>query len=188
MTSMTKLLGCAAVMMIGTASAGCIKTGPVAVVDNRTALEIQASGEYPVLEFESADAVLEPGPIPVSGKTIVSEAGLAAAGENLDLFADSLSDERFIDAMLLSGCLGEAEDGLLEYLPNRCDADVEVSEIFHAASRNNLHRRQIWEYLASKSKSRSAADARDAWRSVHLEQVRCGAWVEEDGAWAQKAC
>ncbi|MFA9471725.1 MAG: hypothetical protein ACERNK_14225, partial [Deltaproteobacteria bacterium] len=95
------------------AGAGCIKTPPIAVVDNRTALELQASGEYPELQFDAADAALEPGPSPVSAKEIVSKAGLSAAA--LDLFAVSESDAQFIDAMLVSGCLGEAEDGLLQY-------------------------------------------------------------------------
>ena len=168
------------------AGAGCIKTPPIAVVDNRTALELQASGEYPELQFDAADAALDPGPSPVSGKEIVSKAGLSAAA--LDLFAVSESDAQFIDAMLVSGCLGEAEDGLLQYTPDHCDQSVEVSEILRAASRNNLHRRQVWEYLASRADSRSPAAARDAWRWVHLEQVRCGTWIEKDGAWTQKEC
>ncbi len=170
------------------AGPGCIKTAPIAVVDNRTALEVQASGEYPELQFQGTDAVLEPGPSPVSGNEIVSKAGLSAAGHDLDLFAVSESDAQFIDAMLVSGCLGEGEDGLLQYIPDHCDQSVEVSEILRAASRNNLHRRQVWEYLASQAEGHSAAAARDAWRSVHLEQVRCGTWIEKDGAWTQKEC
>ena len=170
------------------AGAGCIKVPAIAVVDNRTALELQASGEYPELQFDVADAALEPGPSPVSAKEIVSKAGLSAAGGDLDLFAVSESDAQFIDAMLVSGCLGEAEDGLLQYTPDHCDQSVEVSEILRAASRNNLHRRQVWEYLASRADSRSPAAARDAWRWVHLEQVRCGTWIEKDGAWTQKEC
>ena len=170
------------------AGAGCIKVPPIAVVDSRTALELQASGEYPELQFDGADATLEPGPSPVSAADIASKAGLSAAGRDLDLFAVSESDAQFIDAMLVSGCLGEGEDGLLQYTPDHCDQSVEVSEILRAASRNNLHRRQVWEYLASQAEGRSPAAARDAWRSVHLEQVRCGTWIEKDGAWTQKAC
>jgi hypothetical protein len=158
------------------------------VVDNRTALEVQASGEYPELQFDGANAALEPGPSPVSAKEIVSKAGLSAAGHELDLFSVSESDARFIDAMLESGCLGEGEDGLLQYTPDHCDQSVELSEILRAASRNNLHRRQVWEYLASQTEGRSPAAARDAWRSVHLEQVRCGSWIQKDGAWTQKEC
>jgi hypothetical protein len=86
------------------------------------------------------------------------------------------------------GCLGEGEDGLLEYTPDHCDETVEVSELLRAASRNNLHRRQVWEYLAAKRTDRSTVEVRDAWRSVHLEQVPCGTWIEEDGAWTQKTC
>jgi hypothetical protein len=168
--------------------AACIKTDPIAVVDNRTVLELQASGEYPELQFQGADAVLEPGPSPVSGKELYSKAGLSAADHELALFAVAESDAQFIDAMLVSGCLGEGEDGLLQYIRDHCDPDFEVSEILRAASRNNLHRRQVWEYLASQVEGRSAAEARDAWRSVHLEQVRCGTWIEKDGAWMQKEC
>jgi hypothetical protein len=169
-------------------SVGCIKTEPIAVVDNRTALEIQAAGEYPVLEFESTDAALEPGPSPASAKEIVSKSGLAAAGSDLDVFAVSESQARFIDTMLLLGCLGEAEDGLLQYTPDRCNDDVEVSELLRAASRSNLHRRQVWEYLSSKRADASIEKARRAWRAVHLEQVRCGTWVEQGGKWTQKVC
>ena len=176
------------VLFVTLAGAGCIKAPPIAVVDNRTALEVQASGEYPELQFDSADAALQPGPSPVSAKEIVSKAGLSAAGHDLDLFSVTESDAQFIDEMLVSGCLGEGEDGLLQYMPDHCDQSVEVSEILRAASRNNLHRRQIWEYLATRIEGRSTAAARDAWRSVHLEQVRCGTWIEKDGAWVQKEC
>ena len=176
----------AAVLLVTTQ--GCIKAPPIAVVDTRTALEIQASGEYPELEFEAADAALQPGPIPMSGKDIISQSGLAAAGHDLDLFAATLSDTQLIDSMLLLGCLGEGEDGLLKYTPERCEEDVQVSELLSTASRANLHRRQVWEYLASRRPDRSTASARDAWRSVHLEQVRCGAWIEKDGTWSKKAC
>ena len=167
---------------------GCIKAPPIAVVDNRTALEIQAAGEYPVLSFEVADATLEPGPTPASAKEIASKSGLAAAGNGLDLFSVSETQARFIDSMLLLGCLGEAEDGLLVYTPDRCDGDVEVSELLRAASRNNLHRRQVWEYLASRRDDSSIESARRAWRAVHLEQVRCGTWIEQGGTWTQKVC
>jgi hypothetical protein len=167
---------------------GCIKAPPIAVVDNRTALEIQAAGEYPVLEFETTDAALEPGPTPASAKEIASKSGLAAAGQDLDVFIVSESQALFIDSMLILGCLGEGENGLLEYTPNRCSEDVEVSELLRAASRNNLHRRQIWQYLASKRENGSIQAATKAWRSVHLEQVRCGTWIEQDGTWTQKAC
>jgi hypothetical protein len=182
-----KLLNLSAAVVLVT-SQGCIKAPPIAVVDTRTALEVQASGEYPELEFEAADSALEPGPSPMSGKEIVSQSGLAAAGHDLDLFAATLSDAQFIDSMLLLGCLGEGEDGLLKYTPERCGEEVQVSELLSTASRTNLHRRQIWEYLASKRPDRSTASARDAWRSVHLEQVRCGAWIEKDGRWSKKAC
>lgn len=173
---------------VGLNAQGCIKAPPIAVVDNRTALEIQAAGEYPELEFESADAALEPGPSPVSGKQIVSKAGLAAAGHDLDLFRVSETQAQYIDTMLLFGCLGEGDDGLLEYLPDRCAEDVDMSELLRASSRTNLHRRQIWEYLASRRADGSTAAARDAWRSVHLEQVRCGTWIERAGTWERKVC
>jgi hypothetical protein len=169
-------------------AASCIKTPPIAVVDNRTALEIQAAGEYPVLEFEGADAALEPGPSPASAKEMVSKSGLAAVGQDLEVFVVSESQARFIDSMLLLACLGEGQDGLLKYTPDRCEDDVEVSELLRAASRNNLHRRQVWEYLASKRADASVEAARRAWRAVHLEQVRCGTWIEQDGKWTQKLC
>lgn len=167
---------------------GCIKAPPIAVVDNRTALEIQAAGEYPVLEFEIADASLEPGPTPASAKEIASKSGLAAAGQDLDVFTISESQALFIDSMLILGCLGEGGDGLLEYTPDRCSEDIEVSELLRAASRTNLHRRQVWQYLASKREDASIQAATKAWRSVHLEQVRCGTWIEQNGTWTQKAC
>jgi hypothetical protein len=167
---------------------GCIKAPPIAVVDNRTSLEIQAAGEYPELEFQGTDAALHPGPSPVSAKEIVSKSGLAAAGQDLELFSVSQTQAQFIDTMLLLGCLGEGEEGLLEYLPDRCGDDVDVSELLRASSRVNLHRRQIWEYLASKKPNSSATAARNAWRSVHIEQVRCGTWIERSGKWEQKAC
>ncbi|MGB5810425.1 MAG: hypothetical protein WBG86_07845 [Polyangiales bacterium] len=176
------------VWIVWVAGAGCIKAPAIAVMDNRTALEVQASGEYPELEFESANATLQPGPSPVSGKEIVSKAGLSAAGHDLDLFTVSQSDAEFIDRMLVSGCLGEGEDGLLKYTPDYCNDEVEVSDLLRAASRHNLHRRQVWEYLAAHGNAKSAVTARDAWRSVHLEQVRCGVWIERDGAWTQKTC
>lgn len=186
--SMTRPSASALFLIAAALASSCIKTAPIAVVDSRTALEIQAAGEYPVLEFEGADAALEPGPSPASAKQIVSKSGLAAASQDLDLFTVSERQARLIDSMLLLGCLGEGEDGLLEYTPDRCDDDVEVSELLRAASRTNLHRRQVWEYLASKRADTSVEAARKAWRSVHLEQVRCGIWIEQGGKWTQKVC
>ena len=90
-----------ATLTLAVVGSACIKAPPIAVIDNRTALEVQASGEYPVLEFQGTDAALQPGPSPVSAKEIVSKAGLSAAGHDLDLFAVSQSDARFIDSMLL---------------------------------------------------------------------------------------
>ena len=176
------------VLVIAGTVAACFKAPAIAVVDNRTALEIQAAGEYPELEFQSADAVLEPKPSPVSGEEIVAKTGSSSMDSSLVLFTLSQSDAQFIDTMLLKGCLGEGEDGLLQYTPDRCKESVQVSEVLRVASRNNLHRRQVWEYLASQGNSDSAVEAKDAWRSVHLEQVRCGTWIEEDGSWAQKTC
>ncbi|MGB8328715.1 MAG: hypothetical protein WCE62_01210 [Polyangiales bacterium] len=177
-----------AALLAAAIQTGCIKAPAIAVVDNRTALEIQAAGEYPELEFQSADASLRPGPAPVSGQEIASKAGLSAAGADLDLFEVSEGDAQLVDTMLVRGCLGEGEDGLLKYTPDRCDETVEVSELLRAAGRNNLHRRQVWEYLSAKTTDRSTVEVRDAWRSVHLEQVRCGTWIEEDQAWTQKIC
>jgi len=169
-------------------ASACIKAPSIAVLDNRTALEVQAAGEYPVLEFAAADAALEPGPTPASAKEILSGSGLAAAAEDIDIFVVSESQARFIDTMLLLGCLGEGENGLLQYTPDRCDDDVEVSELLRAASRANLHRRQVWEYLASKRSDGSIEAAKRAWRAVHLEQVRCGTWIEKGSGWARKDC
>lgn len=175
-------------LLTASVATGCISTPPIAVVDNRTSLEIQAAGEYPALEFEGTDAALEPGPTSVSAKEIVSKGGLAAAGHDLDLFSVSETQAQFIDKMMVFGCLGESDAGLLEYLPDHCADDVEVSELLRAASRMNLHRRQVWEYLASRRSDGSVTAARDAWRAVHLEQVRCGTWVERSNRWEQKTC
>jgi hypothetical protein len=163
----------------------------VVVVDQRTALERQAAGDYPELENELDQAGMSASPEAFSREEL-SEArarqGHGALGELAELYVSGESDAAAIDRLLLQHCVGEAQSGLLVARPGDCIGAADATELVRVIGRENLHRRQIWQLLASE-RNASLERARRLWQELHLEQVVCGGLVESAAQhWGPKSC
>jgi Protein of unknown function (DUF1318) len=163
----------------------------VVVVDQKTALEQQAAGGYPALENDLEQAGMAPAPEPFTREELASgrqRAGSAALGELAELYAKSETDADAIDRLLMQRCIGEARSGLLEPRPSDCVGATDATEMARLLGRENLHRRQLWQLMASERKV-SVDRVQPVWRELHLAQVVCGGLVETDGgSWSPKSC
>lgn len=167
---------------------GCVRA-EVAVVSQHTALERQAAGEYPEREQRLDDAAIEPGPEAIPREDLAASGEGGQLGVVAQLVARAETDDERIEALLDAHCLGEAESGLLAPRPDDCRIDVDPDEVGRLSARENLHRRQVWEFLAERSPGRTTEQARVAWRELHLMRVPCGALVElRAGDWSEKEC
>jgi hypothetical protein len=168
----------------------CVATN-VVVVDQKTALERQAAGDYPVLENEVEQAGLAPAPEAFSREELVegrAREGRGALGELAELIVSGESDVETIDRLLLQKCVGEAQSGLLVPRPADCIGAADSTELVRVIGRENLHRRQLWQLLANERQT-SAERARQLWREEHLGQVVCGGLVElRRESWEPKPC
>lgn len=163
----------------------------VVVVDQKTALEQQAAGGYPALENDLEQAGMSPAPEPFAREELASgreQSGSGALGELAELYVKGQSDADAIDRLLLQRCIGEARSGLLEPRPSDCVGAADATEMARLLGRENLHRRQLWQLLAS-SRNVSPESVLPVWRELHLGQVVCGGLIESaDGRWEPKAC
>lgn len=178
--------------LVGLAAAlsACVSTN-VVVVDQKTALERQAAGEYDVLENDTEQAGLSAAPEAFTRDELVAgreRQGRGALGELAELYASGESDAEAIDRLLLQRCVGEAQSGLLVPRPADCVGAADSTELVRVIGRENLHRRQLWQMLASE-RDADIERARRVWRKLHVEQVVCGGLVESGrDSWGPKAC
>lgn len=166
-----------------TLGAGCIKAPDIVVLDRATALEREAAGNFPHLEFELQRAGTQPRPAQLTREQ------LEAAGQPRPIVEQTeTSDAERIDQLLKISCLGEGKDGLLVETRDRCT----VKEVPHLGSlleRTNRDRMQIWEWLRRQRPQRSLVEVRQAWRTVHTYGVICGGQLQrDDGTWEAKKC
>jgi hypothetical protein len=169
--------------------AACV-TPNVVVVDQKTALEEQAAGGYPALENDLEQAGMSPAPEPFAREELASgreRNGGRVLGELAALYAKSETDADAIDRLLLQHCIGEAASGLLEPRPTDCVGAADATEMARLLGRENLHRRQLWQLLASERKV-GVERVQPVWRQLHLEQVVCGGLVEAGAGWGPKTC
>jgi hypothetical protein len=163
----------------------------VVVVDQKTALEQQAAGGYPVLENDLEQAGMAPAPEPFAREELAKgreRSGSGPLGELAELYAKSESDADAIDRLLLQHCIGEGTSGLLEPRPSECVGAADATEVARLVGRENLHRRQLWQLMASERKA-DVDGVQPVWRELHLEQVVCGGLVETaGGGWEPKSC
>jgi len=181
----------AALVALGaSATFGCVRAPDVTVVSRRTALEVQASGDYPELEDELTDASIHPRPEDIPREDLAAADARDDLGVVASLYAQVATDLDRIDQLLRAGCIGEGSDGLLTPRPETpCTAEPEPGEVARLVGRANVHRRQVWAYLEEQSPDAAPDEVRDQWREVHLERVVCGAPIQEsDGGWAPKEC
>jgi len=168
---------------------GCVKAPNISVVDSKTALERQAAGDYEPLENELANEGISPRPEVIPREQLTSSDDDEALGEVAQLYASAETDADWVDQMLVEGCIGEANTGLLEPTPEQCDIRVDEAERVRILGRANLHRRQVWRYLAEQRPKASPEQIRQTWRKLYLEQVVCDGLVQsDDGAWSKKSC
>ncbi len=174
------------------ALAGCISVPNVVLMDQKTALEQQAAGEFKALEND-----LQQAGISVKGEDITqsqiegkdADPGRSSMGEIAQLYSQAQSDAGLVDRLLAAHCIGEALDGLLRQTPEQCGEDVDTAEINRVVQRANLHRRQIWKIVHKKKPDASEDEVRDAWRERHLKRVVCGGLIQVDEqTWEGKKC
>jgi hypothetical protein len=163
----------------------------VVVTDQKTALEQQAAGGYPVLENDLKQAGLSPAPEPFVSEELApgrEKSGAGPLGELGELYVKSAADSEAVDRLLLQKCIGEGLSGLLEPRPNECVGAADATEVARVLGRENQHRRQLWQLLAN-ARQVSVERVQPVWRELHLEQVVCGGLVETGaGSWGPKAC
>jgi hypothetical protein len=182
----------ALVLVLAAAAGGCIAAPDVVLLDQRTALEMQAAGEYRALENDLLQAGISPKPEDITRKQL--EAGHAdlaesSLGEVVRIYSAVQTDAAWIDEMLVAGCIGEGLDGLLVQTPEECTQEVETGEIARIVGRANLHRRQIWQLVGKQRPRATEEQIRSVWREVHLKRVVCQGRVEvAEGVWEKKKC
>ena len=176
--------------LVLSALAACVNPN-VVVVDQKTALEQQAAGDYPELENQLEQAGMSAAPEPFAREELASSrerSGGGALGELAEIYQSSASDADAIDRLLLQHCIGEALSGLLEPRPEECVGTADATEMARLIGRENLHRRQLWQLLASQQ-SVGIDNVSPTWRELHLAQVVCDGLVETSaGAWGPKSC
>jgi uncharacterized protein YdbL (DUF1318 family) len=170
-------------------ASGCVRAPEVAVVSQHTALERQAAGEYPDQQQELDAAAISPAPIPIPREQLSSGGEATGLGVVDEMVAKAESDEERLDALLIARCVGEAQNGLCEVTPDRCQQEVDAGELTRLVGRINVHRRQIWTFIAQRSPGTGEAQAREQWRALHMQRVVCGGQVQaKGGGWEVKTC
>lgn len=171
---------------------GCISAPDVVMLDRKTVLEEQASGELYALENELRELVLVPkGADYTRGQ--LSEAGADLSRANLSVITEVHAllrlDSEFLDELLKRRCVGEARSGLMVETANTCAGRTAAQRVSAAVHRVNRARHQLWQWMHRQRPDRSMADIRLSWRKHHLAAVVCGGQIEdEEGAWIVKRC
>jgi hypothetical protein len=171
---------------------GCITVPDVVLVENKTALEKQAAGEFRSLETQLQGAGIKGGPehITVSQlnqkKVDLRESTL---GEIVRLYSAVQSDTERVDHYLVAQCIGEARNGLLVETRDRCTEDIDPVEVTALLERSNRNRRQIWRDVIAKVKPGSKEEkVIQSWRQRHLQRVVCEGLIEGEEGWEIRKC
>ncbi len=174
------------------ALAGCISAPNVVLMDQKTALEQQAAGEFRALENDLQQAGISPKGEDITRSQLEgkdADPGRSSMGEIAQLYSEVQSDAGLVDRLLAAHCIGEALDGLLRQTPERCTEEVDTAEINRVVQRTNLHRRQIWKIVQKQKPDASEDEIRDAWRARHLKRVVCGGLIQVNAqTWEGKKC
>lgn len=170
----------------------CIRPPDVVLLDRKTVLEEQASGELHPLENDLREEAIVP-----RGEEL-TRAQLREAGA--DLSRSTLStivqvhgllrtEAEYLDELLVRRCVGEALSGLLVETPRSCAGRVSEARSSAAVQRVNRGRRQLWRHLHELRPEASEQEVRAAWRRHHLEAVVCGGQIQvAGGGWEVKPC
>jgi len=172
--------------------AGCFRPPTVTLVDRKTALEMQAAGEYRGLSADLVQAGLSPRATPMT-RAQVEAAGADTSRAGFDsvvqAYTSIRSDADVLDDLLVRRCIGEGTDGLLVETAPTCAGTYDPSTVSAAMQRTNRDRRQLWTWMASQRPGLTEEDVRKGWRKQHIDGVVCGANVQTDsGEWEARKC
>lgn len=170
----------------------CIRPPDVVMLDRKTVLEEQASGELHPLENDLREAAI----VPRGAELTRAQLEEAGADVSDDMISSILqihgllrTEAAYLDDLLVRRCVGEAHSGLLVETPRTCSGRVRQGRVSSAVQRVNRGRRQLWRYLHEQRPASSEEELRAIWRRHHLESVVCGGQVQrDDGEWEVKRC
>lgn len=170
----------------------CISAPDVVMLDRKTVLEEQASGELLPLAHALREAAIDPKGVPFT-RGQLEEAGVDlghdALGQLIQLQQLPLSELDYLDDLLIRRCIGEARSGLLVETPETCSGDRTAIRISAAIQRVNRSRKQLWRYLYERKPAEQQETIRHLWRQRHLATVPCGGQIQdEDERWSIKTC
>lgn len=170
----------------------CISAPDVVMLDRKTVLEEQASGELLPLADALREAAIVPKGVPFT-RGRLEEAGVDlghdALGQLIQLQQLPLSELDYLDDLLVRRCIGEARSGLLVETPDTCSGDRTAIRTSAAIQRVNRSRKQLWRYLYERKPAERQETIRNLWRQRHLATVPCGGQIQDDDElWSIKAC
>ncbi len=166
-------------------SVACIKPPDIVMVDRGTALEQQAAGSFDEVERRLERAAVEPKPVRMTPEQL-DALGIRPAAS---LDGGHLTEADRVDVLLVQHCIGEGADGLLVQTPDACRGAADADETARAVQRVNLARHQLWLWMHAERADVPADDLRRAWRTLHVTDAACGAWIQgDDGQWHAKGC
>lgn len=179
-------------LAMGMLAASCIRPPDVVLLDRKTVLEEQASGELHALENDLREEALVP-----RGAEF-TRAELESTGTDLsEGTLDSIvrlhgllrTEAEIVDELLVRRCIGEAASGLLEETTRTCAGRASEGRTSAIVQRVNRARRQLWRYLHEHRPASTEDELRIAWRARHLESVVCGGQIQTaEGEWEVKRC
>jgi len=171
---------------------GCITVPDVVLVENKTALEKQAAGEFRSLEMQLQGAGIKGGPEHITGSQLNQkkvDLRESTLGEIVRLYSAVQSDTERVDHYLVAQCIGEARNGLLVETRDRCTEDIDPVEVTALLERSNRNRRQIWRDVIAKVKPGSKEEkVVQSWRQRHLQRVVCEGLIEGEEGWEIRKC
>jgi len=170
----------------------CVKApNTLYMVDEKTALEQQATGSFASLESELSGALLNPAP----ERLVASQIGQGQRSEAAELaslssiYSIELTEQERLNLLLVRSCVGEGLDGLLTQTPSTCRGAVEVGDVVNLVQRVNRNRKQLFAWLLAQQPGLDEKALVQRWRQAHLKAVVCGGQIQlESGQWGQKAC
>ena len=179
-------------ILVSLSLSACVHAGDVVMLDRKSVLEEQASGELHPLENDLRDAVIVP------RGAEYTRAELESAGVDLshgtlsrvmEVHALVRTEADFLDDLLVRRCIGEGFTGLLVETPRTCLGRRDEGRVSATVQRVNRARRQLFRYLHEERPEIPEPELRARWRERHVKSVVCGAQVQrEDGAWEVKRC
>jgi hypothetical protein len=171
---------------------GCIRAPDVVMLDRKTVLEEQASGELlPLANALRESAIVPKGVHFTRGQ--LEEAGVDlshdALGQLVQLQQLPVSEMEHLDGLLVRRCIGEARSGLLVETPDTCAGGPAMIRTSAAIQRVNRSRKQLWRYLYERKPGEQQETIRHLWRQRHITTVVCGGQIQdEEGRWDVKEC